>query len=54
MRLIGNFWLFIFAHKGAEVFCQFCGEKYQFNQAELTALLHVADRLRKKNCGAHQ
>lgn len=32
----------------AEVCCHFCGEKYHFDQAELTALLHVADRLREK------
>lgn len=31
----------------AEVCCHFCGEKYQFNQVELMALLHVADRLRE-------
>ncbi|MGP1366968.1 MAG: Hsp33 family molecular chaperone HslO [Schwartzia sp. (in: firmicutes)] len=32
----------------AEVCCHFCGEKYHFDQAELTALCHVADRLREK------
>lgn len=32
----------------AEVCCHFCGAKYHFDQAELTALCHVADRLREK------
>ena len=30
----------------AEVCCHFCGEKYQFNKEELTALLHVAEKLK--------
>ncbi len=33
----------------AEVCCHFCGEKYQFNQEELTALLHVAQKLKHQN-----
>ncbi len=32
----------------AEVCCQFCGMKYQFDREELTALLHVSDRLRAR------
>ena len=32
----------------AEVCCHFCGKKYQFNEEELTALLHVAQKLRKQ------
>lgn len=30
----------------AEVCCHFCGEKYQFSKEELTALLHVAEKLK--------
>ena len=32
----------------AEVCCHFCGKKYQFSEEELTALLHVAQKLRKQ------
>lgn len=32
----------------AEVCCHFCGKKYQFNKDELTALLHVSQKLRKQ------
>lgn len=32
----------------AEVCCQFCGEKYQFNEEELIAILHVSDELRRR------
>ncbi len=36
----------------AEVCCQFCGAKYQFDKEELTALLHVADKLRARRNAA--
>lgn len=32
----------------AEVCCHFCGEKYLFDAEELTAILHVADKLRQR------
>ncbi len=32
----------------AEVCCHFCGEKYQFTKEELTALLHVSEKLNRK------
>lgn len=32
----------------AEVVCQFCGEKYQFNKEDLTIILHVSDELRRR------
>ncbi len=36
----------------AEVCCQFCGAKYRFDKEELTALLHVADKLRARRAAA--
>jgi molecular chaperone Hsp33 len=38
----------------AEVVCQFCGEKYQFNKEDLTVILHVSDELRRRKAKAEK
>lgn len=35
--------------KHAEVCCSFCGEKYQFNEDELKAILNVSEELKRRN-----
>ena len=38
----------------AEVYCQFCGEKYQFTKEELVALANVGDTLRARRAKKNQ